>query len=111
MPITIDASNQSLGRLASQIAYFLRGKHRPDFTPHQLSDELVVVTNIDKITLTGAKRLEKKYLTHSGYLGHLKQRSFDQIGPEKALRLAVWSMLPKNRLKRRTIKRLTIINQ
>lgn len=109
--ILVDAENQVLGRLATQIAIRLRGKHLPQFTPHVDLGDFVVVVNADKIRLTGNKWDQKVYYRHSGYMGGVKAtpvRKLNQENPERMIRLAVWGMLPKNRLGRKLIKKLKI---
>jgi large subunit ribosomal protein L13 len=109
--ILVDAENQVLGRLATQIAIRLRGKHLPQFTPHVDLGDFVVVVNADKIRLTGNKWDQKVYYRHSGYMGGVKEtpaRKLNQEHPERMIRLAVWGMLPKNRLGRKLIKKLKI---
>ena len=107
----VDAEGRTLGRLASQIAPILRGKHRPDFSPHLDLGDYVVVINAEKVRVTGRKLDEKMYYRHSGYPGGLKSISLrEQLGrhPTRALRAAVWGMLPHNRLGRRLIKKLKL---
>lgn len=107
----VDAKDQVLGRLATQIAIRLRGKHKPIFTPHADTGDFVVVVNADKIALTGKKWDNKIYYRHSGYIGGLKQISAKKLlekKPEDILRLAVRGMLPKNSLGRRQLKKLKI---
>ena len=107
----IDANNQILGRLASQIAIHLRGKHKPIFTPHADTGDFIVVVNAEKIRLTGTKWDNKIYYRHSGYIGGLKQISAKRLlekKPEEVLRLAVKRMLPKNSLGRRQFKKLKV---
>ncbi len=107
----VDAENRVLGRLATQIAIRLRGKHKPVFTPHADTGDFVVVINAEKITLTGAKWDKKVYYRHSGYIGGLKKitaRRLLEEKPEEVLRLAVKRMLPKNSLGRRQLKKLKI---
>jgi len=109
--IVVDAENQVLGRLASQIAVRIRGKHLPTFTPHVDLGEFVVVVNADKIKLTGDKWNQKTYYRYSGYMGGVKAtaaRKLIQEKPERMIRLAVWGMLPKNRLGRKLIKKLKV---
>lgn len=109
--IIVDAENQILGRLASQIAIRLRGKHLPSFTPHVDLGDFVIVVNADKVRLTGNKWDQKKYYRHSGYMGGVKEtsaRKLNQDNPERMIRLAVWGMLPKNRLGRKLIKKLKV---
>ena len=107
----VDAENRILGRLATQIAIRLRGKHKPVFTPHADTGDFVVVINAEKVTLTGAKLDKKVYYRHSGYIGGLKKitaRRLLEQKPEEVLRLAVKRMLPKNSLGRRQLKKLKI---
>jgi large subunit ribosomal protein L13 len=107
----VDAKNKVLGRLATQIAMRLRGKHKPIFTPHADTGDFVVVINADKVMLTGRKWANKIYYHHSGYIGGLKQISAKKLHekkPEDILRFAVKGMLPKNSLGRRQLKKLKI---
>jgi large subunit ribosomal protein L13 len=106
--IKLDATNKVLGRLASEIAIILRGKNKPDFVPHLLKGEEVIVENIDKIKITGKKLENKIYYHHSGYPGGLKKRKMKEISPAELLRKAVYNMLPKNKLRKEIIKRLKI---
>jgi large subunit ribosomal protein L13 len=107
----VDAENRILGRLATQIAIRLRGKHKPIFTPHADTGDFIVVINAAKIALTGSKLDQKLYYRHSGYMGGLKKISARRLlekRPEEVLRLAVKRMLPKNSLGRRQLKKLKI---
>jgi len=107
----VDAKDKVLGRIATQIAMRLRGKHKPIFTPHADTGDFVIVVNADKIVLTGKKWTDKLYYRHSGYIGGLKQTSAKEMlekKPEEILRLAVRGMLPKNSLGRRQLKKLKI---
>ena len=107
----VDAENRILGRLATQIAARLRGKHKPIFTPHADTGDFIVVVNADKIALTGSKLDQKNYYRHSGYMGGLKTIPAKRLlekKPEEVLRLAVKGMLPKNSLGRRQLKKLKI---
>lgn len=107
----MDAENKVLGRLATQIAMRLRGKHKPIFTPHADTGDFIVVINADKVTLTGTKWDDKFYYRHSGYMGGLKTisaRKLMEKAPENILRFAVKGMLPKNSLGRRQLKKLKI---
>jgi len=109
--ILVDAENQVLGRLASQIAMRLRGKHLAHFTPHVDLGDFVIVTNAEKVRLTGNKLDLKVYYRHSGYMGGVKSttaRKLNADHPEKMIRLAVWGMLPKNRLGRKLLKKLKV---
>lgn len=107
----IDAQGQTLGRLASRLAIILRGKHKPDFTPHVDCGDFVIVVNAEKVHVTGQKLSQKKYYRHSGYLGGLKEISLhDQLQkfPNRVLEAAVRGMLPKNRLGRQMFKKLKV---
>ena len=109
--IVVDAQNQALGRLASQVAIRIRGKHLPAFTPHVDLGDFVVVVNADKVRLTGDKLTQKTYYRYSGYLSGVKAitaRKLREQKPERMIRLAVWGMLPKNRLGRKLIKKLKV---
>ena len=109
--LLVDADSKILGRLASQIATRLRGKHKPIFTYHADTGDFVVVVNAEKVALTGSKWNNKIYYRHTGYLGGLKQISAQKLlekKPEEVLRLAVKRMLPKNSLGRRQLKKLKI---
>jgi large subunit ribosomal protein L13 len=106
-----DANGAVLGRLASQVAQRLRGKHNPLFTPHIDSGDWIIVINADKIALTGRKMERKVYYRHSGYIGGLKQITAKELmekKPEELVRLAVKGMLPKNKLGRRLFKKLKV---
>ncbi len=108
-PIQIDATGQSLGRVASKIAHLLRGKNLPEFQPHILPDQKVVVFNVDKVQFTGKKLEQKKYFHYSGYPGGLRERKMKEVfekNPNEVLRIAVLGMLPKNRLRKEMIKNL-----
>jgi large subunit ribosomal protein L13 len=107
----VDASDQVLGRLATQIAMRLRGKHKPIFTPHVDTGDFVVVVNADKVKLTGRKTDQKMYWRHSGYPGGIKgvsARRMLETKPEELIRQAVRGMLPKNRLGRKLLKKLKV---
>jgi large subunit ribosomal protein L13 len=107
----VDAQNQPLGRVASQIAGLLRGKHKPTFTPHVDTGDFVIVVNALQVKLTGAKADKKLYYRHSGYPGGITQRSYSELLAKKAdapLTLAVRGMLPKNVLGRQLIKKLKV---
>lgn len=109
--IVVDAQDKILGRLATQIAMHLRGKHKPEYTPHMDNGDFVVVVNAEKIAVTGKKLQDKKYYRHSGFPGGIKEISLrDQLNkkPEEVIRLAVRGMLPKNRLGRQLLKKLKI---
>jgi large subunit ribosomal protein L13 len=107
----VDAEGQTLGRLATQIAERLRGKGKPQFTPHVDTGDFVVVVNAEKIAVTGNKLDDKLYYRHSGYPGGLRQRSLrEQLErvPAEVLRKAVKGMLPRNRLGRQQLTKLKI---
>ncbi len=107
----IDAKDMVLGRLASQVAYRIRGKHNPLYTPHVDMGDWVVVINADKIRLTGNKMDKKTYYRHSGYMGGLKSETAKELlekKPEEILKRAVRGMLPKNRLGRKLGKKLFV---
>ena len=107
----VDAEGQTLGRLATEIARLLRGKNKPQYTPHVDTGDFVVVVNAEKISVTGAKRQEKLYHRHSGYPGGLKTRTLNDMlerRPEEVIRHAVKGMLPRNRLARKQITKLKI---
>ena len=107
----VDAEDKILGRLATQIAMRLRGKHKPIFTPHADTGDFIVVVNAEKVALSGKKWDKKIYYRHSGYIGGLKQISARKLlekKPEDVLRFAVKGMLPKNSLGRRQLKKLKI---
>lgn len=107
----IDAENQILGRLAAQVANVLRGKHKPQFTPHVDTGDFVVVTNAGKIALSGKKHDDKTYFSHSHYPGGAKfeqVKNLLQSKPEKVIEHAVWGMLPHNNLGRQLFKKLKV---
>ena len=107
----VDAEGQTLGRLATRVADTLRGKGKPEYTPHVDTGDFVVVVNAEKIRVTGNKLDQKRYYRHSGYPGGLRSRSLrEQLErrPEEVLRMAVKGMLPKNRLARKQITKLKI---
>lgn len=107
----VDASGQTLGRLASRIAPILRGKHKPAFTPNADVGDFVIVINCEKVAVTGKKLDQKNYYRHSGYNGGLKTISLRnqlQRFPERVIESAVRGMLPKNALGRRTMKKLRV---
>ena len=101
--LLIDANNEVLGRLASKVAYLLRGKHKTNFTPHADCGDYVIIINAEKVRLTGKKRTDKVYLTHTGYPGGQKKTSPEDLfakRPESVIEGAVKGMLPRNRLGR-----------
>ncbi|WP_258358877.1 50S ribosomal protein L13 [Moorella sulfitireducens (nom. illeg.)] len=107
----IDAAGKTLGRVATEAARLLRGKHKPIFTPHVDCGDHVIVINAEKVRLTGKKPLQKKYIRHSGYPGGLKVMNYAQLlktFPERAIEKAVAGMIPHNRLGRQMIKKLKV---
>ena len=107
----IDAANKPLGRVAVQAATILRGKHRPEFTPHVDCGEFVIIINADKAVLTGKKMEQKYYRHHSGYIGGLKSVQYKTLmatKPEMAVELAVKGMLPHNKLGAKAATRLKV---
>jgi large subunit ribosomal protein L13 len=109
--VLVDASGKTLGRLATQIADILRGKRKPEYTPHIDTGDFVVVINAREVAVTGNKREQKRYYRHSGYPGGLRSRTLgEQLErrPEEVIRRAVRGMLPRNRLARRQITKLKV---
>ena len=107
----VDATDKVLGRLATQVAMRLRGKHKAIFTPHMDTGDFIVVVNADKVKLTGHKWEQKTYYRHSGYPGGITAttaKRLVQLKPEELLRTAVRGMLPKNRLGRQLLKKLKV---
>jgi large subunit ribosomal protein L13 len=107
----VDATDKVLGRLASEIATRLRGKHKPEFTPHVDTGDYIVVVNADKLRVTGAKSTDKKYFRHSGYPGGIYETNFGKMQekfPGRALEIAVKGMLPKGPLGYAMIKKLKV---
>ncbi|NLY94839.1 MAG: 50S ribosomal protein L13 [Myxococcales bacterium] len=107
----VDASNQSLGRLASEVAKILRGKHRPEYTPHVDTGDFVIVVNAEKVGLTGNKTRDKMYYNHSGYPGGLRAEAAGDLlarRPTVLIERAVRGMLPKNSLGRAMGKKLKV---
>ena len=107
----VDADGVVLGRLASEVAQRLRGKHKPYFAPHLDTGDHVIVVNASKVVLTGSKLLNKQHYRHSGYPGGLKAVPYSKLmvdRPEKAIEKAVKGMLPGNRLGRRMLKKLKV---
>jgi large subunit ribosomal protein L13 len=107
----VDAENKVLGRLASEIAFRLRGKHKPNFSPHLDVGDFIVVVNADKVKLTGNKLDDKVYYRHSGYMGGIKERTAKEVlekNPTDLLKMAVKGMLSKNSLGRKQLKKLKI---
>ena len=109
--LLVDARGLTLGRMATEIALRLRGKHKAEFTPHVDTGDYVVVINADKVTVTGNKAKDKKYHAHSGYPGGLKSITFEKLldkAPERVIRLAVKGMLPRTPLGRIMMKKLKV---
>lgn len=107
----VDATDKTLGRLASQIAYILRGKHKPIFTPHMDTGDCVIVINAEKVKLSGSKELKKLYHRHTGYFGGLRTFTAGDVRkshPERLLELAIKGMLPHNVLGRECFRSLKV---
>ena len=107
----VDADGKTLGRLATEIARRLRGKHKTIYTPHVDTGDYIVVINAEKVRVTGNKTKDKIYYTHSGYMGGLKQISFEKLidkAPERVIERAVKGMLPKNSLGRTMYRKLKV---
>ncbi|WP_218352229.1 50S ribosomal protein L13 [Alteromonas lipotrueiana] len=107
----VDATDKTLGRLASEIARRLRGKHKPEYTPHVDAGDYIIVINADKITVTGNKALKKMYYSHTGYPGGLKETNFEKLlahKPEMVIEKAVKGMLPKGPLGRAMFRKLKV---
>jgi large subunit ribosomal protein L13 len=107
----VDATDKTLGRLASEIALRLRGKHKPEYTPHIDTGDYIVVVNAEKVKVTGAKATDKMYHHHTGYPGGLKSFSFEKLierAPERVLQRAVKGMLPRNPLGRAMFRKLKV---
>jgi large subunit ribosomal protein L13 len=109
--LVVDASGMTLGRLATQLADVLRGKRKPDYTPHCDVGDFVIVVNAEKVAVTGAKREQKRYWRHSGYPGGLRYRTLEEMlarRPEEVIRKAVKGMMPRNRLARAQLRKLKV---
>ena len=107
----VDANEQILGRLATEIARRLRGKHKAEYTPHVDTGDYIIVTNAEKVTVTGRKFKEKMYYSHSGFPGGIKSISFDKLqakNPTRIIERAVKGMLPKNPLGREMYRKLKV---
>jgi large subunit ribosomal protein L13 len=107
----VDASGKTLGRLATQLAFRLRGKHKPEYTPHVDTGDHIIVVNADKIHVTGNKLADKTYYWHTGAIGGIKSRTLDKMlaqHPERVIEIAVKGMLPKNPLGRAMYKKLHV---
>lgn len=107
----VDAADKVLGRLSAEIASRLRGKHKPEYTPHVDTGDYIVVVNAGKVRVTGTKARDKKYYHHTGYIGGIKEISFEQLiekTPERAIENAVKGMLPRGPLGRAMLKKLKV---
>lgn len=107
----VDADGKTLGRLASELARRLRGKHKPEYTPHVDTGDYMVVINAEKIRVTGNKMKDKMYYRYTGYIGNLKSTSLEKLlarKPERVIELAVKGMLPRNSLGRRMLRKLRV---
>lgn len=107
----VDADGKTLGRLATEIAHRLRGKHKAEYTPHVDTGDYIVVVNAEKIQVTGNKAKDKIYYRHTGYVGNLKSISFEKLidkAPERAIQNAVKGMLPRNPLGRTMFRKLKV---
>ena len=109
--LVVDAEDKTLGRLATEIAHRLRGKHKPEYTPHMDMGDYVVVVNCEKVRVTGAKRTDKTYYHHTGFPGGIRSGSFEQLiekAPERVIQRAVKGMMPRNPLGRAMLKKLKV---
>lgn len=107
----IDAEGKTLGRMATAIAHRLRGKHKPEYTPHVDTGDYIVVINAEKVRVTGRKFTDKTYYHHTGYIGGIKSITFDKLqakAPERIIEKAVKGMLPKNPLGRAMFRKLKV---
>ncbi|HKG17304.1 MAG TPA: 50S ribosomal protein L13 [Solirubrobacteraceae bacterium] len=107
----VDASGRTLGRLATRVADALRGKRKPEYTPHVDTGDFVIVVNAEKVAVTGDKLAQKRYYRHSGYPGGLRYRTLREMldrRPEEVIRKAVKGMLPRNRLSRKQLTKLKV---
>ncbi len=107
----VDAAGKTLGRLASEIASRLRGKHKPEYTPHVDTGDYIVVINAEKVHVTGRKASEKRYYRHTGYPGGIREVNFEKLiasKPERAIELAVKGMMPRNPLGRAMLGKLKV---
>jgi large subunit ribosomal protein L13 len=108
----VDASGKTLGRLATQLAFRLRGKHKPQYTPHVDTGDHIIVINAEKVAVTGNKLTDKTYYWHTGAIGGIKSRTLDKMlaqSPERVIEIAVKGMLPKNPLGRAMFKKLHVV--
>lgn len=109
--LVVDATDQVLGRLATAIAHRLRGKHKAEYTPHVDTGDYIIVTNAEKVTVTGRKFKNKMYHRHTGYVGGIKSLTFEKMqerSPARIIELAVKGMLPKNPLGREMYRKLKV---
>ena len=109
--LVVDAEDKTLGRLATEIAHILRGKHKPEYTPHMDMGDYVVVVNCEKVVVTGAKRTDKLYHHHTGYPGGIRSARFEQLiekAPERIIQRAVKGMMPRSPLGRAMLKKLKV---
>ena len=107
----VDATNQTLGRLSTEIARRLRGKHKPEYTPHVDTGDYIVVVNAEKVRVTGNKMKDKMYHRYTGYVGNLKSMSLEKLmseTPERAIHYAVKGMMPRNPLGRKMLSKLRV---
>ncbi len=107
----VDAADKTLGRLATEVASRLRGKHKPEYTPHVDTGDYIIVVNAEKVRVTGNKMSAKMYHRHTGYIGNLKSESLEKLlqrAPERVIEQAVKGMLPKNPLGRKMFKKLKV---
>ena len=107
----VDASGKTLGRLATEIARRLRGKHKPEYTPHVDTGDYIIIVNAEKIRVTGRKETDKTYYHHTGFPGGIKSITFDKLidkAPERIIQSAVKGMMPKNRLSRAMLSKLKV---
>ena len=107
----VDATDKTLGRLATELASRLRGKHKPEYTPHVDTGDYMVVVNASRLRVTGNKLADKMYYRHTGYIGNLKSANLEQMmaaSPERVLQLAVKGMLPRNPLGRQMLRKLKV---
>lgn len=107
----VDAEGKTLGRLATEVARRLRGKHKPIYTPHVDTGDYIIIVNADKVHVTGNKATDKMYYRHTGYVGNLKSASFEKMqarAPGRVIELAVKGMLPKNPLGRAMYRKLKV---
>ncbi len=107
----VDASGKTLGRLATELASILRGKHKPEFTPHVDTGDYIIVLNAEKVAVTGKKRTDKIYYHHTGFIGGIKETTFEEMiarHPERVIEIAVKGMLPKGPLGRAMYRKLKV---